>query len=125
MIDMIASVKEFWEAGLPDAIGIPKGQQLAMKLIEEEYNELRQAFNDGSREHIADGIVDLLYVTIGLAVAMRLDLEPLFRAVHEYNMLKARNPRKRPDGKLMKPEGVSHPNIGQLLSAQENDYDYE
>lgn len=66
-----------------------------------------------------DGLCDLLYVTFGTAVAWGIDLDPFFEEVHRANMTKLAGP-KREDGKQLKPEGWTPPDIEGLLIAQEN-----
>lgn len=61
-----------------------------------------------------DGLCDLVYVTVGGAVDMGLDLDPHFELVHDANMRKLAGP-KREDGKQLKPEGWVGPDHGKLL----------
>jgi predicted HAD superfamily Cof-like phosphohydrolase len=50
----------------------------------------------------ADGLIDLLYVTVGSLLAMGIDMWPLWVEVQRANMAKLGGPVI--DGKLMKPE---------------------
>lgn len=61
-----------------------------------------------------DGLVDLVYVTLGAAVAWGIDLDPFFEEVQRANMSKASGPR-RGDGKVLKPEGWKPPDIEAVL----------
>ena len=63
---------------------------------------------------VIDGLCDLLYVTFGTAVAMGVDLDPFFAEVHATNMAKLAG-EKRADGKQLKPEGWTPPDIKGLL----------
>lgn len=64
----------------------------------------------------ADALIDLLYVTIGSLLAIGIDMWPLWREVHAKNMAKAGGPVI--NGKQMKPEGWTPPDIEALLRAQ-------
>ena len=68
-------------------------------------------------EEAVDGLADLIYVAIGSAVSMGVDLEPVFAEVHRANMAKAAGP-KRADGKILKPEGWRPPDIARVLREQ-------
>jgi predicted HAD superfamily Cof-like phosphohydrolase len=61
-----------------------------------------------------DSLCDLLYVTYGAAVAMGIDLDPFWEAVHASNQAKVSGPI-REDGKRMKPEGWKPPDIASIL----------
>jgi predicted HAD superfamily Cof-like phosphohydrolase len=61
-----------------------------------------------------DGLCDLLYVTYGAAVRWGIDLEPFWDAVHASNMEKANGPM-RSDGKRLKPEEWTPPDISGIL----------
>ena len=69
-------------------------------------------------DKIADGCIDLLYVTIGLLIGYGIDFRPLWKAVHKANMAKDGG-KKRQDGKQLKPEGWVEPDITGLLEQQE------
>ena len=62
-----------------------------------------------------DGMCDLIYVTLGTAVACGVDLEPFYDEVHRSNMAKSTGPR-RGDGKVLKPPGWTPPDIAGLLA---------
>ena len=64
----------------------------------------------------ADALVDDLYVTFGALLAMGIDVWPLWRAVHRANMAKVGGPVV--NGKQMKPEGWTPPDIDALLREQ-------
>lgn len=98
---------------LPDITG----RRLRMRLIVEEAGELGVAMERGDIVEAADGIADLLYVTLGTAVACGIDIEPVFIAVHNSNMLKDGG-GTRPDGKILKPPGWTPPDIASILKKQ-------
>jgi predicted HAD superfamily Cof-like phosphohydrolase len=74
-----------------------------LKLIREETDELEDALEHEELEESLDGIADLLYVVLGTAVEMGVDIEPIFREVHRSNMTKIGG-HKREDGKWIKPK---------------------
>jgi predicted HAD superfamily Cof-like phosphohydrolase len=93
---------------------------LRIRLIEEEFREFREALQDGDLIEAADAIADLLYVTVGAGVAMGLDLEMIWDEVQRSNMAKFPNgiARRRGDGKILKPDGWTPPNIAGVIREQ-------
>lgn len=63
--------------------------QLRRSLIEEEMDELGEAFRDGDHAAFLDACVDLVYVVVGTAVEAGLPFDKAFEAVHRANMAKA------------------------------------
>ena len=104
-------VREFMEAfdqevkkkpEWPDADTV----NLRVDLIEEEYNELKQAVYsyDGTITDVADALCDILYVVYGMAHSYGIDIDECFREVHVSNMRKlgeAGNPIYRVEGKVV------------------------
>jgi predicted HAD superfamily Cof-like phosphohydrolase len=84
--------------------------KLRWSLIAEEAEEIRRALTSDHLEGIADGIADLVYVTLGLAVECGIDIAPVWDLVHAANMQKVGGP-VREDGKILKPEGWQPPDI--------------
>lgn len=105
---------------------IPDEPVIALRksLIQEEYNELKDAIDQKSLCKIADALADLLYVVYGTAIAFGIDIRPIFRRVHLANMQKTPD-NTRPDGKLLKPKDWQspEPDIQQLLNDQINNND--
>lgn len=64
-----------------------------------------------------DGLIDLLYVVFGAAVAWGVDLDPFFTEVHNANMAKLGG-ETRADGKVLKPEGWTPPDIKGILDRE-------
>ena len=60
--------------------------KLRVALIKEEAKELTDALEGGDFVGAADGIVDLLVVTIGAASALGINIDPLWDEVYENNM---------------------------------------
>lgn len=91
--------------------------KLRQSLLEEEVKELLEAKNIID---VADAIVDILYITYGTAheygIADRLIL--LFDEIHKSNMTKVGPDGKalfRRDGKVLKPETYTGPNLRPIL----------
>lgn len=92
---------------------------LRLRLIREEASEVHLAATKGDLAEMAGELVDLLYVTYGAAVALGVDLEPLWDAIHAANMAKVfPAPKLRADGKLLKPEGWKPADVKALVAAQ-------
>jgi predicted HAD superfamily Cof-like phosphohydrolase len=78
----------------------------AMRLIDEEVQELRDAIEARDMVEVIDALVDLEYFIKGTAVALGVDLEPFFAEVHRNNMTKLNadgEPEYDPDHKVKKP----------------------
>lgn len=71
----------------------------------------------GDVAETVDGLCDLIYVALGTAVAMGVDLWPVFREVHRSNMTKTPGD-VRDDGKINKGPTYSPPDIAGCLRAQ-------
>lgn len=133
MNDQQKMVREFhraFEVAAPFKPVIPDENVIALrlKLIREETDELREALHGGDLTLAADAIADILYVTYGTAVALGIDIEPIFAEVHRSNMSKLHEGvvLKRSDGKVIKSPNYSPadimPLIGLQLRACEEDY---
>lgn len=91
--------------------------KLRVKLLKEEFKELRRAIRKGDIVEACDALEDMRYLIDGCGVEWGIDLEPVFVEVHRTNMLKAGGPRRR-DGKILKPEGWQPPDIEGVLKRQ-------
>ncbi len=101
--------------GIPDE----RTQALRIRLITEEYVELTTALTAGDLPEIADGIADLIYVCIGTAVRLGLDLPQIWQAVACANLAKfGPGSHREPDGKISKPANWRHPDIAVILANQ-------
>ena len=92
-------------------------RSLRVRLIQEEFDELREALAQGKLTAIAKELADLLYVVYGTAVSCGIDMEPVFREVHRSNMSKV-DGHKRADGKWVKPADYSPASLDQILADQ-------
>ena len=91
-------------------------------LLQEELQELINAIDDEPIENIAKELADVLYVTLGTAVAFGLQshLTQVFETVHQNNMSKITSPDKTVlscTGKVLKPKHYQQPNIKNILES--------
>jgi predicted HAD superfamily Cof-like phosphohydrolase len=93
-------------------------KKLRIRLIREETDEFERAANEGNLVKIADALADIIYVTYGSAVSYGIDLDPIFREVHESNMSKG-DPEvlKTPSGKVLKAKNYRPPDLQPILEA--------
>jgi predicted HAD superfamily Cof-like phosphohydrolase len=84
------------------------------RLVTEEAAELVAALHENDLEAIADAIGDLLYVTLGTAVAYGMPAGAIFDEVHASNMTKQGTNKH---GKGGKRKGFRKPDIAKILRA--------
>ena len=92
--------------------------ELRKKLIDEEFNELKDAINENDLIEVADELTDILVVTYGAGVAFGIDLDKCFKEVHRSNMSKLSEDGKpiyNEFGKVMKGPNYFKPNLKQYL----------
>ena len=93
---------------------------LYTSLIQEEVDELWTANADSDRVECLDALIDILVVTIGAIHSMGADTEGAWNEVMRTNFAKIDSEtgkvRKREDGKVLKPEGWTAPELKQFLS---------
>ena len=82
-------------------------------LIAEELAELKSALLVNDIIETVDAIADLLYVVLGTAVELGVDIEPFFDEVHNSNMTKVGG-HKREDGKWIKPYTYEPANLRKI-----------
>jgi len=92
-------------------------KQLRVRLIQEEFDELKEAMTTGNLAAVAKEMADLLYVTYGTAVSYGIDMEPVFQEVHRSNLSKVGG-YKRADGKWVKPPTYSPADIQSIVEVQ-------
>jgi predicted HAD superfamily Cof-like phosphohydrolase len=89
-------------------------------LIEEEAEELNQAILNQDRVEILDALVDMLVVTIGAIHSAGFDAEGAWKEVMRSNFAKVDKETgkvvKREDGKVLKPDGWTPPNLRPFLN---------
>jgi predicted HAD superfamily Cof-like phosphohydrolase len=90
-----------------------------LKLIEEEAEELNQAIIDKNKVEMLDALIDMLVVTIGAIHSAGFDAEGAWKEVMATNFAKIDKDTgkviKREDGKVLKPDGWTPPELGQFL----------
>lgn len=98
---------------------IPNGstKELRVRLIQEEFDELKEALAQDNLVAVAKEMADLLYVVYGTAVSYGIDMEPVFHEVHRSNLSKVGG-YKRADGKWVKPPTYSPASLAPILEAQ-------
>jgi predicted HAD superfamily Cof-like phosphohydrolase len=92
-------------------------RELRIRLIQEEFDELKEALASDDLSSIAKEMADLLYVVYGTAVSYGIDMDPVFREVHRSNMSKVGG-YKREDGKWVKPATYSPALIDPIVAEQ-------
>ena len=96
-------------------------EMLRISLLEEEVSELVAATRARDLIGIADALADITYVVYGTALTYGIDLDAVLSEVHRSNMSKLdRNgkPVIRADGKVLKSELYSPPNVAAVLQNQ-------
>lgn len=96
--------------------------KLRHELMIEEVYETKVAFDNGDLTEVADGIIDQMYILLGTALEFGLGdrLIMLFDEVQRSNMSKI-DPESgkvlyNENGKVMKPESYSKPNLEAIMS---------
>ncbi len=88
---------------------------LYVTLIEEEANELADAITAHDQVETVDALIDILVVTIGALHSMGADAEGAWKEVMKTNFAKIDRDtgkvRKREDGKVLKPQGWTPPDL--------------
>jgi predicted HAD superfamily Cof-like phosphohydrolase len=125
--DVADAVTEFHAAcGLPirTTPGIEISDALAklrVTLLEEECSEFVSATQARDLVAIADALADVVYVAYGTAVTYGIDLDLVLSEVHRANMTKLDHngkPIKRADGKVLKSERYTPPDVKAMLQLQ-------
>ena len=93
----------------------PENYSMYLGLIKEEYDELITAIFDDDKVEQLDALVDILVVTMGAIRAGGFDGAGAWREVMATNFAKIDREtgkvHKREDGKVLKPEGWTPPNL--------------
>ncbi len=115
-------VKNFHEVFSEPILNAPafpseERRRLRRDLVEEEYEELMAADWDDDLVEVADGITDLVYVLMGMALEYGIPMNPIWDEVHKTNMAKAEGGVHRNSaGKIIKPDDWTPPNIAKILT---------
>ena len=125
MIDFQAAVTEFHRL-----YGLPVGDQTAPAMLSPERRELREdliqeeadeIFLAGDLPNLAQELADIIYVAVGYAVELGIDIGAVFQEVHFSNMSKLDDnglPVFRPDGKVMKTDNYFPPDVASVIAQQ-------
>jgi predicted HAD superfamily Cof-like phosphohydrolase len=124
-MNWIEMIKEFHNTyGLP-VRDVPENLphdelSMRMSLITEEVIEIYEAAGEKNVTGVFDGLIDTLYVVIGMAVQMGLGdkLDEGFKEVHRSNMSKLGEDGKpiyREDGKVLKGPFFKPPDLKAIL----------
>ena len=93
--------------------------ELRKKLIEEEFNELKDAINDNDIVEVADALTDILVVTYGAGAAFGINLDNCFQEVQNSNMSKLGidgKPIYNDKGKVMKGPNYFKPDLSKFVA---------
>ena len=123
MSNWFEDVKDFHKAfslKIGDTPLIPENVEerlLRLDLLEEEFEEYLEGEENSDIVEIADAIADIIYIACGTAVSYGIPLDKVFAEVHRSNMAKLVDgkPIYREDGKVLKPEGWTPPDIKGIL----------
>jgi predicted HAD superfamily Cof-like phosphohydrolase len=121
-MDSRNDVKVFMEACDQNQVGINTSQaNLYLNLIQEEYHELQAAYLANDIVEIADALADLKWVIEGLEHTLELPQQDVWNEVARSNLSKISSigkVLKREDGKVLKPDTYSPPDIKSILSKE-------
>lgn len=109
----------FMEACDQVETGFGKQSELYMELITEEFQELVEAFLAKDMVEIADACADLKWVIEGLEHTLNIPQQEVWDEVARSNLQKIGHDGKvlkREDGKVMKPEGWTAPDIKSIVT---------
>jgi predicted HAD superfamily Cof-like phosphohydrolase len=90
-------------------------------LVREEFYELMYALKEMNIVETADACADLIWVIEGLCHSLGIPLQKVWDEVTRSNMSKTVNGKlvKREDGKVLKPDTYSAPDINKILYNKE------
>lgn len=125
----VLDIKHFHSVtGTPihDKPAFPSEERIALRwrLINEEWQEYQEAVAARDLPEVADAIGDMIVVLIGTALEFGIPLNDVWNEIHRSNMAKV-DPltgavRRREDGKILKPEGWTPPDIASIIKAAQS-----
>lgn len=125
-IDDVAKFHRMTDTPVNTVPEFPSAERCDLRdeLVREETKELREALTLRDMVEVADGIIDDIYVLIGAGHEIGLPMQALWDEVQRSNEAKAiEQPDgtfkvvRRADGKILKPEGWTPPDIAGVLRA--------
>jgi predicted HAD superfamily Cof-like phosphohydrolase len=127
MNPLVASLLEFNQAfdipklDSPD-IGPEELIELRIKLLREEVEEYAEAARAGDLVEVIDALADIGYILAGTILnhGMQNIYDDAFDEVHRSNMAKLVDGKvlRREDGKVMKPQGWTPPQLAQFVTKE-------
>jgi predicted HAD superfamily Cof-like phosphohydrolase len=117
-MDSRNDVKTFMDACDQKNTGYGNQADLYVDLILEEFKELMVAFANRDIVEIADACTDLKWVIEGLEHTLQIPQQAVWDEVARSNLSKISSTGKvikREDGKVLKPEGWTPPNIKEII----------
>jgi predicted HAD superfamily Cof-like phosphohydrolase len=108
-----------------DQVPSADNYKMYLSLIEEEYNELKQAVEANDEIEQLDALIDILVVTIGAIRTGGFNGEGAWREVMSTNFAKI-DPEtgkvsKREDGKILKPINWTAPDLKPYINSSNSD----
>jgi predicted HAD superfamily Cof-like phosphohydrolase len=117
-MDSKNDVRIFMDACDQKATDFGPQAELYMDLIVEEFKELVVAYGNRNLVEIADACADLKWVIEGLEHTLKIPQQEVWNEVARSNLAKI-SPNgkviKREDGKVLKPEGWTPPDIKTII----------
>ena len=95
-----------------------KKVDLRINLINEEFQEFKEAVEKKNIKEVADALTDILYVTYGAGHAFGIDLDKCFNEVQNSNMSKLDDngkPIYSDAGKVMKGPNYFKPDLSRFI----------
>jgi len=100
--------------------GNPAQAEMYRELIDEEFTEMLQAEADGNEIEEFDAVLDMIVVLIGYGLSRGWPMNEGWAEVMRSNMAKidpkTGTVRRREDGKILKPDGWTPPDLASLLN---------
>lgn len=98
----------------------PSPVSLSTRLLAEEISETFCAMYNDDIEEIADGLVDIVYIVMGIANRYGIDFDACWREVHSANLAKFPEGKAELDsaGEIIKPPNWTPPNIFRALGIE-------
>lgn len=97
-------------------------RQMRLELVLEEADELKEASENDDFIELADALADIVYVAYGAAIEHGIDLDDVLQEVQRSNMSKLHHetglPIYREDGKVLKGQNFTPPDIDTVLKKQ-------
>lgn len=117
-MDSFEDVKIFMEACDQTETGFGQQSDLYWSLIKEEFDELYDALVNKDIVEVADACADLKWVIEGLEHTLQIPQQEVWNEVARSNLSKigpTGKVLKREDGKVMKPDTYSPPDIESII----------